>query len=87
MQAHRIHKGGIPRDKSGVPLNTSRGYTACGYLNAAYTSSTDERSGGDKRHAIPGLPGRARGLSPYLSSSPEGTFNRPRGSRRRRREA
>jgi hypothetical protein len=75
MQAYRIHKCGIPHDQSGD-------YAVCGYLNAACTSSTDERLGGNKRPAISSLPGRARRSSPYLSSSPI-----DRGSRRRRRDA
>ncbi len=41
---------------------------ACWHLSAACTASLDERFGGDKRTAMPGLPGRARRLSPYLRS-------------------
>jgi hypothetical protein len=73
MQAYRIHKFGSPHEESWD-------YRARGHLNAAcpgvMNHTPTERIGGDKRPALPGLPGRARRLSPYL-----------RCHRRRRRDA
>jgi len=59
MQAYQIHQTAL---------------AACWHLNTTCTSLPDERVASGKRHAIPGLPGRARRLSPYLH-----------GHRRRRR--
>ena len=51
MQAYRIHQ---------------TAFAARWHLNAACTGSPGEQVAGGKRHVMPGLPGRARRLSPYL---------------------
>ncbi len=52
MQAYRIHHTAL---------------AACWHLNAACTTgSPGEPGASGKRHVMPGLPGRAKRLSPYL---------------------